>query len=57
MCWHPQLRDPADEMVLETAINDQADALVTFKRRDYDAPGRFGIELLAPHEAVLRIRL
>lgn len=55
--WRPQLRDPADEMVLETAINGQADALVTFNRRDYDdAPGRFGIELLAPREALLRIR-
>ena len=31
--WGPQLRDPADEMVLEAAINGFADALITFNRR------------------------
>ncbi len=54
--WRPQLRDPADEMVLETAINGHADALVTFNRRDFgDAPGDFGIALLSPREALRRI--
>ena len=33
--WRPQLRDPADEMVLEAAINGSADALVTFNQRDF----------------------
>jgi len=28
--WHPQLRDPADEMVLEAAVNSGADALITY---------------------------
>jgi len=27
--WRPQLRDPKDEMVLETAANGRVDALVT----------------------------
>jgi len=27
--WRPRLKDPADEMVLETAVNGQADWLVT----------------------------
>ena len=31
--WRPQLRDPADEMVFETAVNGRADALVTFNRK------------------------
>ncbi len=54
--WRPQLRDPADEMVLETTINGNADALVTFNRRDFgDAPGDFGIALLLPREALRRI--
>lgn len=53
--WRPQLRDPADEMVLEAAINGFADALVTFDRRDFgDAPGRFGIALLSPRQALRR---
>ena len=53
--WRPQLRDPADEMVLEAAINGFADALITFNRRDFgDAPGRFGIALLSPQQALRR---
>ncbi len=51
--WRPQLRDPADEMVLEAAINGAADALVTFNRPDFGhAPARFGIALLPPREAL-----
>jgi putative PIN family toxin of toxin-antitoxin system len=55
--WRPQLRDPGDEMVLEAAVNGRADALVTFNRRDYGAvPERFGMEVLLPREAIVRIR-
>ena len=51
--WRPQLRDAADEMVFETAVNGRADALVTFNRRDFgDAPARFGIALQSPREAL-----
>ncbi len=31
----PMLPDPNDEMVLETAINGRADAIVTFNDRDF----------------------
>jgi putative PIN family toxin of toxin-antitoxin system len=31
--WRPQMKDPADEMVLETAVNGRADRLVTFDLR------------------------
>ena len=55
--WRPQLRDPGDEMVLETAVNGRADALVTFNVRDFGSvPERFGIEVLIPREAIRRIR-
>jgi putative PIN family toxin of toxin-antitoxin system len=56
--WRPQLRDPADEMVLEAAINAEAVALVTFNRKDFgDVPMRFGIDILLPRDAIRRIRL
>ncbi len=56
--WRPQLRDAGDEMVLETAVNGGADALITFNLRDYgEVPSRFGIELLLPREAIGRIKL
>jgi len=55
--WRPQLSDAGDEMVLEAAVNGQADAIVTFNRMDYgNAPSRFGIEVLSPAEALRRIR-
>jgi putative PIN family toxin of toxin-antitoxin system len=55
--WRPQLRDPNDEMVLEAAINGQAEAIVTFNRKDYShATRRFGIEVLSPGAALERIR-
>jgi len=54
--WRPQLRDPSDEMVLETAVNGQADLLVTFNARDYGTvPERFGIQVMTPRRAMERI--
>ena len=54
--WRPQLRDPGDEMVLETAVN-RADALVTFNVRDFGTvPARFGIEVMIPRDAIGRMR-
>ena len=51
--WRPQLRDPNDEMVLETALNGTADALVTFNTKDFvDAVGRFTLKLLTPSECI-----
>src|SRR5437879_5337186 len=38
--WRPQLQDPADEMVLETAVNSRADRLATFNLRHRAMPRR-----------------
>jgi len=55
--WRPQLRDPADELVLEAAVNGRAAAIVTFNRRNFNvAPAGFGIDVLTPAEAIRRIR-
>ena len=44
-------------MVLETAVNGRAQAIVTFNRRDYaDVTRAFGIEILLPAEALRRIQ-
>ena len=52
--WRPQLSDPADEMVLEAAVNAMADALVTYNRRDFRPAARFGLAVLTPPEALER---
>jgi putative PIN family toxin of toxin-antitoxin system len=55
--WRPLLRDVDDEFVLEAAVNGQADAIVTFNRRDFRiVPATFGIDVLLPGEALRKIR-
>lgn len=55
--WRPRLKDPADEMVLETAVNGAADWLVTFNLRHLaDAAREFGIRVARPGEAWREIR-
>ena len=43
--WRPQLRDPADEMVLETALNGRADVLVSMNIQDFAIVGRFRLKV------------
>ena len=55
--WRPQVRDPADEMVLEAATNGRADALVTFNVADFAAAGKyFRISIIKPFEVLKKIR-
>jgi putative PIN family toxin of toxin-antitoxin system len=47
--WRPRLKDPADEMVLETAVNGGADRLTTFNLRHLaEAAMVFGIRASPP---------
>nr|VFJ59800.1 MAG: PIN domain-containing protein [Candidatus Kentron sp. DK]VFJ64125.1 MAG: PIN domain-containing protein [Candidatus Kentron sp. DK] len=46
--WRPQLRDPADEMVLETALNGCADALITLNVKDFLVATRFRLPVATP---------
>ncbi len=49
--WRPSLADPNDDMVLETAVNGQAYAIVTFNERDFNpVAGRFGCLVMRPGE-------
>ena len=55
--WRPQVRDPKDEMVLEAAINGQADALITYNVRDFTLAGeRFAIPILRPADLLRKVR-
>ena len=55
--WRPRLKDPADEMVLETAVNGAADRLVTFNERHLGVAAReFGIRVLPPRDVWKEIK-
>ena len=53
--WRPQLHDPGDELVLEAAVNGQADAIVTFNESHLREARNFGIGVIRPAEALRRI--
>jgi len=47
--WHPFLRDPSDEMVLEVAVECAAEVILTHNIRDFaGVEDRFGIRVLSP---------
>lgn len=48
--WRPQLSDPADELVLEAAVNGRADILATHNVRDFVGAARFSVHVLRPAE-------
>jgi len=55
--WRPQVRDPGDEMVLEAAINGDADALITYNVSDFAvAAERFGVKVLRPAEVLKMVK-
>jgi putative PIN family toxin of toxin-antitoxin system len=55
--WRPRLSDPDDDMVLETAMNGSANAIVTFNQRDFVA-GIEGLQctVILPAAALQQIR-
>jgi putative PIN family toxin of toxin-antitoxin system len=46
--WRPGLRDPGDDMVLETAVAASADFIVTHNIRDFTGSARFGVRVVTP---------
>ena len=55
--WRPQLSDPTDELVLEAAVNGEAEALVTHNLRDFEPATRlFGLRLLLPGDLLKELR-
>jgi len=55
--WRPTLLDPADDMVLETAVNGGADAIVTFNVRHFQpAKEQSRCAVLSPGRALQHLR-
>ena len=48
--WRPYLKDPFDDHVLEVAINSNADAIVTYNKKDFQEAQTLGMKILTPKE-------
>ena len=46
--WRPGLRDPGDDMVLETAVAARVDCIVTHNIKDFTGADRFGVRVVTP---------
>ena len=53
--WRPVLRDAADDMVLEVAVEAGCDFVVTHNARDFAGAERFGVRVVTPGEFLKRI--
>jgi putative PIN family toxin of toxin-antitoxin system len=53
--WRPFLRDPADDMVLEVAVESESDFIVTHNIRDFIGIEQFGIEAITPKQLLEKI--
>lgn len=52
----PMLQDAADEMVLEAALNGNANAIVTHNVKDFSSALRLGVAIATPGEIVRRLK-
>ncbi len=54
--WRPFLQDSNDDMVLEVAVNANADAIITFNPKDFKGVKEsFDIDILTPKEFLIKI--
>lgn len=53
--WRPFLRDPADDMVLEVAVESESDFIVTHNIRDFIGIEQFGIKAITPKQLLKKI--
>lgn len=53
--WRPYLIDPKDDMVLEVAIESQAQYILSYNTRDFGNLDQFGIRVLTPKEFLQHI--
>jgi putative PIN family toxin of toxin-antitoxin system len=53
--WRPQLRDTADELVLELAVAASCSYIVTYNRKDFAGAEKFGLKVVTPKEFLQEI--
>ncbi|MFZ5822192.1 MAG: putative toxin-antitoxin system toxin component, PIN family [Chloroflexota bacterium] len=53
--WHPVLKDPNDDMVLELAVAAGCQFIVTYNKQDFKNLKNFGIKAISPVEFLTMI--
>ncbi len=55
--WRPFLRDPKNDLVLELAVEAEADFIITHNLRDFAGVQEFGVEAIDPKRFLVRHNL
>ncbi len=53
--WRPVLPDPADDFILELAVESRCDFIITFNIRDFAGAEKFGIGVITPQEFLRKL--
>lgn len=53
--WRPQLKDPADDMILELAVASGVKQIITFNIKDFEQAKSFGITPMPPRQFLKKI--
>ena len=53
--WRPFLRDPADDMILELAVESGSDLIVTHNVAHFRGAEQFGVRVVTPRELLRQI--
>lgn len=53
--WRPLLKDPADDMILELAVESGSAYIITFNIGDFVGSNRFGISAITPKTFLTKI--
>jgi len=48
--WRPYLKDPKDDMILEVAVESEADYIISFNKKDFVGVEKFNIKVVTPKE-------
>jgi putative PIN family toxin of toxin-antitoxin system len=54
--WRPFLKDQKDDMILELAVESEADFIISFNKKDFKEIDKFNLEVLTPKEFLIKLR-
>ena len=46
--WRPSASDPDDDFIIDLAVESEADFIITYNQKDFQAAEKFGIRVVTP---------